>query len=91
MLWKYWCGLGDFFVVLGICCWFFGKSVFDCENFVDYIVVVYCEVLDWVFFFKGCCLINVEIFGFILFGLMFGGSGVEWSELLIKIFISCWF
>ena len=27
-------------------------------------------------------------FGFILFGSMFGGSVVEWSELLIKVFIS---
>lgn len=43
------------------------------------------------FSYNGRCSTNVEFFGFILFRSMFGGSVVEWSELLIKVFISCRF
>ena len=56
-----------------------------------HIKAAFCKVLDRPFSYNGRCSPNVEFFGFILFGSMFGGSAVEWSELLIKVFISCRF
>lgn len=51
----------------------------------------FCKVLDQAFSYNGRCSPDVEFFGFILFGSMFGGSVVDWSELLIKVFTSCRF
>ena len=55
------------------------------------IEAAFCKLWIWLFSYNGRCSTNVEFWGFILFRSMFGGSVVEWSELLIKVFISCRF